>query len=327
MLFHRRMLLDLLYRTLPEKEQRIITEKKVISIESNSHGVKVRCDDGSIEEGSIVIGCDGVHSHVREIMNDLVPKISAGVHNSEKPMVAHYQLLAGHLRRNPNLEAGRLWEIRNDGLCLQIFMLEHEGWFLIYRRLPEPAYQYHRYTDKDAETFAMEIKDYPTNQSMNFGDLWEDRKWVRLVNIEEGFIQRWHQDRIVLVGDSVHKMTPNAGLNVNQGWQGVVALTNLLRRLLLTNPDPDNKSLAKAFGEYQKMTEKTAKQSLMLSKLYTRVTSWHNIVYKMMDSVGQWLGGDLLLFRILASPIVKQGLILDFVPETGYKAGRIKWDN
>jgi len=304
-----------------------MTEKKVVSIELNAYGVKVRCDDGSIEEGSIVIGCDGVHSHVREIMNDLAQKMSAKIHNSETPMVAHYQLLAGHLRRNPNLEAGRLWEIRNDGLCLQIFMLEQEGWFLIYRRLPEPAYQYHRYTNEDAENFAMEIRNYPINKSMKFEDLWKDRKWVRLVNIEEGFIQRWYHDRIVLVGDSVHKMTPNAGLNVNQGWQGVVALTNLLRRLLLTTPSPGNKDLAKAFGEYQKMTEKTAKQSLRLSRLYTRVTSWHNIVYKLMDFVGQYFGGDLLLFRILASPIVRQGLILDFVPETDYKAGRIKWDH
>ena len=321
------MLLDLLYRTIPEKEQRIRTDKKVVSIESDSNGVKVRCADGSVEEGSIVIGCDGVHSHVREIMSDLAQKTSAKVHNSETPMVAQYQLLAGHLRRNFKLEAGRLWEIRNDGLCLQIFMLEEEGWFLIYRRLPEPAYEYHRYTNEDAEKFAMDISNQPINKSMKFGDLWEDRKWVRLVNIEEGFIQRWHQDRIVLVGDSVHKMTPNAGLNVNQGWQGVVALTNLLRRLLLTNPNPDNKALAKVFGEYQKMTEKTAKQSLMLSELYTRVTSWHNIVYKVLDWVGQHVGGDLLLFRILASPIVRQGLILDFVKETDFKAGKIKWDN
>jgi 2-polyprenyl-6-methoxyphenol hydroxylase-like FAD-dependent oxidoreductase len=164
----------------------------------------------------------------------------------------------------------------------------------------------------------MEIMDHPITQEMKFKDLWEVRKWVRLVNVEEGLVQSWHWDRVVLVGDSVHKMTPNSGLGVNQGWQGVVALTN---------PDPDSESLTKAFKAYHARTEKMARDSFRLSKLYTRITSWHNIAYRLADYVGPYVGGDLLLFRMLASPIVKQGIILDFLPERGHKTGRIKWDN
>ena len=106
MLFHRQMLLDLLYRSLPERETRILTEKKVVSIEMHAQGVKVYCDDGSIEEGSITIGCDGVHSRVRGIMHDLALKSSSKVLDSKTPMVAHYQLLAGYLRRIPHLQPG-----------------------------------------------------------------------------------------------------------------------------------------------------------------------------------------------------------------------------
>ena len=43
--------------------------------------------------------------------------------------------------------------------------------------------------------------------------------------------------------------------------------------------------------------------------------------------MGPYVGGDVFLFKTLASPIVKQGLVLDFVPETGHKEGRIKWNN
>lgn len=327
MLFRRQLLLDLLYKRLPDKETQVLTNKKVVSVETNDHRVTVRCDDGSIEEGSIAIGCDGVHSRVRGIMNDLALKSAAKARNSEAPMVAHYQFLAGHLHRIPYLEPGRLWEVRNDGLNMQIFMLEQEGWFLIYRRLPNPSHQYTGYTDVEAEAFAKDIMDNPIMQGMTFKDLWEVHKWVRLVNAEEGLVERWYSDRIVLVGDSAHKMTPNAGLSVNQGWQGVVALTNLLRKLLSTNPDPDTESLTKALNAYQIKTEKMARDSLWLSKLYTRTTSWHNIAYKLVDYVGPYLGGDMLLFKMHASPIVRQGLILDFVPETGYKEGKIKWDN
>jgi 2-polyprenyl-6-methoxyphenol hydroxylase-like FAD-dependent oxidoreductase len=127
MLFRRQMLLDLLYRRLPDRETRILTEKKVVSIETHAQGVRVRCDDGSIEGGSIAIGCDGVHSRVRGIMRDLALKSSAKVPDSETPMVAHYQLLAGYLRRIPHLQPGQLWEIRDYGLSMQVFMLEQEG--------------------------------------------------------------------------------------------------------------------------------------------------------------------------------------------------------
>ena len=169
--------------------------------------------------------------------------------------------------------------------------------------------------------------DYPAMQGMKFRDLWEVRKWVRLVNIEEGIVKKWHWDRIVLVGDSTHKMTPNAGLSVNQGFQGVAALTNILLELLLKNPNPETKTLTAAFGAYQARTEKAAKDNLWLPRLYTRNTSWHNILYKLADFAGPYLGGDLVLFKTLASPIVTQSLVLNFLPEPGYKAGCLKWAN
>jgi len=328
MLLHRQGLLDLLYRRLPEKETRVLTNKKVVSIETQADGVRVRCDDGSTEEGSIVIGCDGVHSRVRQIMRDLSLRSSAKVRDSESPMVAQYQVLAGHLNRIPHLPPGRLWEVRDTRFSMQIFMLEDEGWFLVYRQLQKPATQSTRYTDEDAEAFANEIMDRPINdEGMKFRDLWEVRKWIRLLNVEEGLVQTWHHDRIVLVGDSVHKMAPNAGLGFNQGWQGVVVLTNLLRRLLLTDPHPDTKSLTKVFEAYKAGTQSMAADSSWLSKFYLRATSWHNTMYKIADCIGPYVGGDELLFRMLASPIVKGGNILDFVPESGHKAGRFKWKN
>jgi len=260
-------------------------------------------------------------------MRHLALESSSKVRGGETPMVAQYQLLAGHLHRIPHMQPGRLWEIRNDGLNMQVFMLEEEGWFLVYRRLRNPAREFTKYTDEDAEAFAAEIMDYPVSRDMRFRDLWGVRKWVRLVKLEEGLVKHWHHGRIVLMGDSAHKMTPNAGLGVNQGWQEAVALTNVLRSLLVANPEPDTKALTNAFDAYQKKTEKMARDSFRLSQLYTRITAWHNMAYKLADYVGPYVGGDLVLFKSLASPIVKRGIVLDFVPEPGYKAGRIQWDN
>lgn len=44
------------------------TGRTVTNIEEDSDGVKVFLDDGSVESGDIVVGADGVHSTVRNIM-------------------------------------------------------------------------------------------------------------------------------------------------------------------------------------------------------------------------------------------------------------------
>ncbi|OAA56719.1 Monooxygenase, FAD-binding protein [Niveomyces insectorum RCEF 264] len=328
MLFQRPVLLRLLYERLRERESRVLTGKKVVSIETHEDGVKVHCHDGSVVEGSLVVGCDGVFSRVRSIMRDLRLASGAGVSDGETSMPAQYQLLTGSLPRVEHLPAGTIWETRNNKMNVQVFMLEREGWFLAYKRLPEPVHQSTPYTDDDARAFAHAFMDQPVvGKDMLFRDLWALRKWARLLDLEEGFARHWYHDRIVLLGDAVHKMTPNAGLGLNQGWQGAVALTNALRSLLSTNPEPDARALTAAFATYKTKTEKMAKDAYFLSKIYIRITAWHNIAYKAADYLGPYIGGDTVLLNMLASPFVKRGLVLDSIPEPGYKVGRIPWDN
>ncbi|KAH7123128.1 FAD binding domain-containing protein [Dactylonectria macrodidyma] len=327
MLFRRQKLLELLYSRFPEQDSPILLRKKVVSIDTHSCGVTVHCSDGTFEEGSIVVGCDGVHSSVRRIMRDLMLKASVKVTDSESPMAAEYQMMVVSIDALPDMEAGRLWETRFDKKNIQVFMLKDQGWVLAYKRLPTPVSKPTRYTDEDAMSYATSFMDFPITEDKKFSDLWAARKWFRLLNLEEGYVNSWHWDRIVLLGDSVHKMTPNAGLGLNQGWQGVVSLTNILRKLLADDLAPKTQTLNKAFAEYKNQTEWMAKSSMRLSNLYTRTTSWHNGLYKAVDYLGPYLGGDLLIFRLLASPIIKRGIVLDFVPEKRLPASKIEYIN
>ncbi len=140
-------------------------------------------------------------------------------------------------------------------------------------------------------------------------------------------MKSWYWERVVLVGDSVHKMAPNSGLGLNQGWQGVVSLVNNLYELLAIDPNPDTKALEKAFAAYKAETEQTAKHSMSLSRSYMRLTSWHNLFYKAADYVAPYIGGDILLMKLLVSPIIRNGIVLDFVPENGLVQGKVKWAN
>lgn len=57
----------MLYSTLPN-QSRVKTGKHVVEINEDEHGVQVRLADGTYERGDIVVGADGVHSKVRELM-------------------------------------------------------------------------------------------------------------------------------------------------------------------------------------------------------------------------------------------------------------------
>ena len=63
----RRSFLRILYENHPDKS-RIKTGKRVVDVEEQENGVIVKLEDGTTEHGDILIGCDGVHSTVRELM-------------------------------------------------------------------------------------------------------------------------------------------------------------------------------------------------------------------------------------------------------------------
>jgi FAD dependent monooxygenase len=63
----RRHFLQIVYDQLPDKSK-ILTGKRVVDVVDNDEGVRVELQDGTFEEGDILIGCDGVHSSVRESM-------------------------------------------------------------------------------------------------------------------------------------------------------------------------------------------------------------------------------------------------------------------
>jgi FAD dependent monooxygenase len=70
------MLLQIMYDQLPDKSY-VKTGKCVCNVIDTKDGVLVEMTDGTVEEGDILIGCDGVHSAVRELMwknaNEIIP--------------------------------------------------------------------------------------------------------------------------------------------------------------------------------------------------------------------------------------------------------------
>ena len=80
----RQEFLQILYDELPDKSN-VLTGKRVKNVVDNENEVYVELEDGSVEKGDLVVGCDGVHSTVREAMwtiaNQTIPDF---ITNKEK---------------------------------------------------------------------------------------------------------------------------------------------------------------------------------------------------------------------------------------------------
>lgn len=68
--FERRMVIDVLYRNIRQKDK-VLTSRRVVGFQQDEHGVVVECQDGSVYRGSILIGADGIRSTVARKMSEL----------------------------------------------------------------------------------------------------------------------------------------------------------------------------------------------------------------------------------------------------------------
>src|SRR3569833_2193020 len=67
MMFLSRDVIQVLYDRLPDRETRVLPNKKVVCVRQDASSVMGDCGDGSSDTGDSRIGCDGVHSAVRRL--------------------------------------------------------------------------------------------------------------------------------------------------------------------------------------------------------------------------------------------------------------------
>jgi hypothetical protein len=138
-----------------------------------------------------------------------------------------------------------------------------------------------RYTDEDAKSFVArhgELAICPSPNGLTLAGLWDKMVSSRLVAIEEGKFQLWHWGRIVCVGDSIHKATPNLGIGGNSAVESAAALANGIKRLAdsssATGRPPSQKEVEAMLAEYKRIREVRAAAVVDASGLLARA---HNM--------------------------------------------------
>ncbi|KAH8588211.1 FAD/NAD(P)-binding domain-containing protein [Bisporella sp. PMI_857] len=329
LLIPRGKLVEILYQNLPEKDKRVRANSKVIDIIHHANGIDVHLQNGHVENGSIVIGADGVHSQTRLKMLEAASQSGLDISIDENAMAANFHGIFGSAsNKELRLEEGIVFESRGAGAVIQCVATPSVIYYVTLKALDSPSTKRTRYTPGQMEEHAEEVGDVALCPGHIFRDLWKyaDKEQARKLNQEEGILKNWSWGRIVLVGDSVHKTTSVNGLGLTCGLHSAAALANEITRIAGAEKEVDIEEIGGAFKRYQNEREAEARQIQSDGhKIIRDVTSkrwisrfWDEWVLPWIDIEKFWGGRLVSLF------LVRHGQILEFVPFKG-EEGKVGW--
>ncbi|KAL1880546.1 hypothetical protein VTK73DRAFT_5559 [Phialemonium thermophilum] len=235
----RRFYLQCLYDNLRDKSK-IRTRCGIRDFEETDDGVSVTTDTGETIHGSILIGADGIHSTVRQIMSRSLEKTDPeAARNLVEGFTANYKTIfatsRNHFVNDPNRQ------FLPGGFVHNVYYRGYSGvaaagvdglvfWFLFVKLdSPVSTPNVPKYSDADIDETLRTYGDKYLGEGYTFNDLWASRVGGGMVAMEEGVMKVWRTTkRTLLLGDSAAKSTINVGLGGNTAVEGVTALANEL---------------------------------------------------------------------------------------------------
>lgn len=209
--------------------------------------VYVTFSDGTQETFDVVIGCDGVRSKTRQLVFGDVPLSYSGMNGWSfwvKPDVARIKEIAEYWG------TGKFFGIWPTKGRLSVFTSVRED-----DRGPDPVEsRIDRIQEnfKDFRGMVPEILEGLENPGEIFHGYYNDLK-----------MKKWHNGRVVLVGDAAHAILPTAGGGVSMAMESAAVIADELTRA-------DSKYVEQAFDIYmsrrRSRVDKIQDQSRMMGK-------------------------------------------------------------
>lgn len=103
---------------------------------------------------------------------------------------------------------GQVLHINSGWTLVAIPSKEGEVFWFIVKKLDQ-EYRYSnapRFTSEDAAAECLHLADVPMWENLRFGDLWQKRRNFNMTVMHENVFQTWYCDRLVCIGDSIHKV-------------------------------------------------------------------------------------------------------------------------
>ena len=144
------------------------------------------CDDGTVEHGSIAIGCDGIRSITRSELDRIEREETGRATNPPNPYKVAYRAFVGRANITTGFELDHVYETRGKGHSYHILPSPIGLWFVQYSRT-EDGHTERRYTEEDANEVVKSTRDdVVTPSGLTFGDIWDARIEGGLWDLHEG---------------------------------------------------------------------------------------------------------------------------------------------
>ena len=203
-----------------ERGIRIEFDKRLVGAMTNGSGVRVQFDDGSEATADLLIGCDGVHSATRSIIDA----------NAPKPRYVGLLNFGGYTAGKSLGEAGT-WRMIFGARAFFGFVPDRAGGTVWFANVP-----------RDASTRAE--RDSTTTEQWKrwLVDLFADDRGPAAELIADGTLELaadnthdlpkvpvWHKGPMIIIGDAAHAPSPSSGQGASMAIEDAVVLAKCLR--------------------------------------------------------------------------------------------------
>lgn len=167
-------------------------------------------------------------------------------------MISEYNCVFGIASATPGLNLGDIHRTYAEGYSF-IAVVGKEGrvWWFLFKKMSRKynGSEIPRFTQDDMDEHVASYLSIPVTGSVPFSEVWERAIFRNMLALEESLYKHWFYDRIVCIGDSVHKvrlqladsliilttftsqMTPNMGQGANSAIENCAMLANYLAKL------------------------------------------------------------------------------------------------
>ncbi|KAG9857937.1 FAD/NAD(P)-binding domain-containing protein, partial [Aureobasidium melanogenum] len=313
----RQNVLQVLHDNLKDKSK-ILVGKNLSTVRQHASGVTVVCEDGTSYTGDILAGADGVNSKARSEMWRLADEVDPElVKNDKTSLESQYQCLYGIASSSCGLPAGEIDIGFNDKRSTIVIAGKNDRtYYFVFEKMNKIYKPPHipRYTQADRDEFAKRHSDMKITERVSVGDIHKNSVSSTLVGIETAKYKIWTWDRVACLGDSAHKMTPNAGFGGNSAIESAAALANSIKKLSdkANGQRPTEQQVIDCLHNYQKSREVRAAAAIDISNFLTHVQALATWAHVLFARYGLRILGDF--FEILQSDMAVGATLIDYLP-------------
>src|SRR6202023_796135 len=215
---HRADLVQILSDAVPAETKRF--GARVADVSQDAHGVEVTLQDGATVRGDVLVGCDGIHSAVRQHLRGQEQKHFANI------LMWRSLIPAERLEGLELPERGNYWF--GPGRTLITYWVRPKNLASILASAPADEVQRESWTDSgDIAEMLRSFEDA------------EPRARAMLEQVKTAFItgmyyrdpiDSWSSGRITLLGDAAHPMVPFLAAGAGQSIEDAWTLSRVLAR-------------------------------------------------------------------------------------------------